>query len=104
MCEDGRPHRGSGSEHGDKAARDEPPRPEDDRPAPAEIDEADNDGDGDRSPAPRKRLPQGDGHDREERGDRDRANKREYEWGHVGHADLYRAHVEPQMSATVTYP
>src|SRR5947207_2663075 len=73
MCEDGRPHRGSGSEHGDKAARDELLRPEDDRPAPAEIDEADNDGDGDRSPAPRKRLPQGDGHDREERGDRGRA-------------------------------
>src|SRR5439155_6231131 len=56
-----------------RAARDELLRPEDDRPAPAEIDEADNDGDGDRSPAPRKRLPQGDGYDREERGDRDRA-------------------------------
>src|SRR5437879_10665695 len=104
MCEDGSPYRGSSSEYGDKAARDELLRPEDDRPAPAEIDEADNDRDADRSPAARERLPQRDGHDREERGDRDRAYKREYEWGHVVHADLYRAHVEPQISATVTYP
>src|SRR5437879_12891708 len=91
MCEDGSPHRGSGSEYGDKAARDELLRPEDDRPAPAEIDEADNDRDTDRSPAARERLPQRDGHEREERGDRDRAHKSEYERGHVVHPDLYRA-------------